>query len=213
MGVTLDRLTRRRELGLTVPAGRAALGREVVWAHSIELADPTPLARRRRAAPDHGPEAARHHRRAACLREAAGRCVLVLRGDSPRRALGASGSDLAGRSCPGSAPSATGVRVLLLPGDGPAPARALTHGAASRLRPRPCAGLSDAHGLDAVPQALRDAAAAAEARSGHELVLFASMAGRVRVTAPGTRGLLDEPASARIASLADHDREQGTARH
>ncbi|MFI5770323.1 hypothetical protein ACIA74_17545 [Streptomyces sp. NPDC051658] len=38
----LDRLTRRRELRLTVPAGRAAPDREAVWAHSIELAGPTP---------------------------------------------------------------------------------------------------------------------------------------------------------------------------
>ncbi|MFH8475928.1 PucR family transcriptional regulator ligand-binding domain-containing protein [Streptomyces sp. NPDC018000] len=42
MGVSLTWLTRRRELGLTVLAGRSALDREVVWAHSIELADPTP---------------------------------------------------------------------------------------------------------------------------------------------------------------------------
>ncbi|MFD7496453.1 hypothetical protein ACFV8T_29400 [Streptomyces sp. NPDC059832] len=176
MGVPLDRLTRRRELGLTVPAGRAALDREVVWARSIELADRTPwlggelLLTTGLRLP--GTTAG-----AACLHEAAGRCVLVLRGGSPLRVLGASGSDLAGRSCPGSAPSATGAEVPLLPGDGPGLACAPADGAAYRLRPRPCAGLSGAHGLDAVPRALREAAgaaAAAEARGGYELAPFAS---------------------------------------
>ncbi|MFC9624261.1 PucR family transcriptional regulator [Streptomyces sp. NPDC056930] len=139
--------------------------------------------------------------------------VLVLRGGSPRRALDAAGSDLAERGLPRFGTVRDGFAVLLLPGDGSVQARALTDGAAARLRPRPHAGLSDTHGLDTVPQALREAAnaaAAAEARSGHELVRFASLAGQILVTAPETRGLLRELSAVRIAPLADYDREHGT---
>ncbi|MFG2563594.1 PucR family transcriptional regulator [Streptomyces sp. NPDC048496] len=42
MGVPLTWLVRRKELRLKVLAGQAGLDREVSWAHSIELADPTP---------------------------------------------------------------------------------------------------------------------------------------------------------------------------
>jgi purine catabolism regulator len=45
MGVPLTWLMRRQELGLKVLAGRSGLDREVVWAHSIELADPGPWLR------------------------------------------------------------------------------------------------------------------------------------------------------------------------
>lgn len=42
VGVPLGWLTRRQDLGLRVLAGRGGLDRDVVWAHSIELADPAP---------------------------------------------------------------------------------------------------------------------------------------------------------------------------
>ncbi|MEU9246893.1 PucR family transcriptional regulator ligand-binding domain-containing protein [Streptomyces sp. NPDC048385] len=42
MGVPLTWLLRRQELRLSLVAGRSGLHREVVWAHSIELADPAP---------------------------------------------------------------------------------------------------------------------------------------------------------------------------
>ncbi len=42
VGVPLLWLTRRQDLRLRVLAGRGGLGRDVVWAHSIELADPAP---------------------------------------------------------------------------------------------------------------------------------------------------------------------------
>ncbi|WP_340374938.1 PucR family transcriptional regulator ligand-binding domain-containing protein [Streptomyces sp. SS7] len=42
MGVPLVWLLRRQELHLRLVAGRAGLHREVIWAHSIELADPAP---------------------------------------------------------------------------------------------------------------------------------------------------------------------------
>ena len=40
MGVPVQWLVERRELGLTVLAGRDVLDRRITWAHSIELADP-----------------------------------------------------------------------------------------------------------------------------------------------------------------------------
>ena len=42
MGVPLAWLMRRQDLLLRVVAGRGGLDRDVVWAHSIELADPAP---------------------------------------------------------------------------------------------------------------------------------------------------------------------------
>ncbi|GAA4012957.1 PucR family transcriptional regulator [Streptomyces plumbiresistens] len=42
MGVSVSWLVRQQGLGLRVRAGRAELDREVSWAHSIELEDPTP---------------------------------------------------------------------------------------------------------------------------------------------------------------------------
>ncbi|MGJ3558566.1 PucR family transcriptional regulator [Streptomyces sp. INA 01156] len=45
VGVPLAWLVRRQELGLKVLASRSGLDREVVWAHSIELADPVPWLR------------------------------------------------------------------------------------------------------------------------------------------------------------------------
>lgn len=44
-GVPVRWLVDQSELGLVVRAGKPAIGREIRWAHSIELADPTPWVR------------------------------------------------------------------------------------------------------------------------------------------------------------------------
>ncbi|WP_455356781.1 PucR family transcriptional regulator [Streptomyces sp. SYSU K217416] len=139
--------------------------------------------------------------------------VLVLRGGSPQRALDAAGQDLAGRGLPRFAAEREGCAALLLPGAGTDTAGAVVAGTAAGLRPRPWAGLSDRHELTAGPAALREAmnaAAAGQARGRPDLVTFESLAGRVLVSTPETRAVLEVLSDTRLRPLAAYDRENGT---
>lgn len=42
MAITVRRLTRRRDLGLSIVAGVEGADQVIDWAHAIELADPSP---------------------------------------------------------------------------------------------------------------------------------------------------------------------------
>lgn len=139
--------------------------------------------------------------------------VLVLRGGSPRRILGAVGTELADRGLPLFGRGHGGCAAVLLPAGHAVTAQTITDGARARLRSRTWAGLSAVHDLANGPAALSEAlnaASVAQARDNSALVSYESLAGRLLAATPETRKVLATLAEAQLAPLSAHDTAHGT---